>query len=169
MNRKRAAALLDLSLARNENALTSLTADIGRFLANLKYQDVPVEILPTVRNAFTDTVAVMMVGVDQPVADIVRKTLVEPSGAAEARACLSSRLVSAPGAALLGGAIAHCLDYDDQSLSAHPSAVLVPAILAEGEVLGSTGEEMVTAYVAGYEVLSELWRRDRHFHAKGWH
>ncbi len=149
--------------------MTSLTADIGRFVADLKFQDVPAEILPIVRNAFTDTVAVIMVGIDEPVADIVRMTLVEPSGVAEARACLSTHVVSAPGAALLGGAIAHCLDYDDQSLSAHPSSMLVPAILAEGEALGSTGEELVTAYVAGYEVLSELWRRDRNLHSKGWH
>lgn len=149
--------------------MSSLTADIGQFLANVKFQDLPPEVLPMVRDAFTDTVAVVMVGIDQPVTEIVRQTLVEPSGIGESRACLSDRLVSAPSAALLAGAIAHSLDYDDQSMSGHPSAVLVPAILAEAEVLGSTGEEMVTAYVAGYEVWCELWRRDRQYHAKGWH
>jgi 2-methylcitrate dehydratase PrpD len=149
--------------------VSSLTADIGQFLANVKYEDLPHEVLPMVRDAFTDTVAVVMVGLDQPVTEIVRQTLVEPSGTPEARACVSDRLVSAPGAALLAGAIAHSLDYDDQSMSGHPSAVLVPAILAEAEVLGSTGKEMATAYVAGYEVWCELWRRDRNYHAKGWH
>ena len=147
----------------------SLTADVGRFLAEVTYQDLPPEVLPMVRDAFTDTVGVIMVGVDEPVTNIVRKTLVEPSAAAEARACLSSHRVSATGAALLAGAIAHSLDYDDQSMSGHPSAVLVPAILAEAEALGSDGQEMVTAYVAGYEVWCELWRRDRSYHAKGWH
>jgi 2-methylcitrate dehydratase PrpD len=149
--------------------MEALTAKAGRFLADITYEDLPSEVLPMVRNAFTDTVAVIMVGVDQPVADIVRKTLVEPAGSAEARACLSSRRVSAPDAALLAGAITHSLDYDDQSMSGHPSAVLVPAILAEAEVLGSTGQEMVTAFVAGYEVWCELWRRDRDYHSKGWH
>ncbi|UKA55180.1 MmgE/PrpD family protein [Arthrobacter sp. FW305-BF8] len=149
--------------------MSSLTADVGQFLANVKYEDLPPEVLPMVRDAFTDTVAVVMVGLDQPVAEIVRRTLVEPSGIAEARACLSDRRVSAPDAALLAGAIAHSLDYDDQSMSGHPSAVLVPAILAEAEVLGSTGKDMTTAYVAGYEVWCELWRRDRNYHAKGWH
>jgi 2-methylcitrate dehydratase PrpD len=147
----------------------SLTAEAGRFLAELRYEDLPPEVLPMVRDAFTDTVAVIMVGIDQPVTDIVRKTLVLPAGAAEARACLSPEKVDAPNAALLGGAIAHSLDYDDQSMSGHPSAVLVPAILAEAEVLGSTGQEMVTAFVAGYEVWCELWRRDREYHSKGWH
>ncbi|MYW96133.1 MmgE/PrpD family protein [Amycolatopsis rubida] len=149
--------------------MESLTAEVGRFLADIKYEDLPPDVLPMVRNAFTDTAAVIMVGIDQPVTEIVRRTLVEPAGVAEARACLSGRKAGAPEAALLGGAIAHSLDYDDQSMSGHPSAVLVPAILAEAEVLGSTGAEMATAFVAGYEVWCELWRRDREYHSKGWH
>ena len=146
-----------------------LTQEIGEFLAGIKYADLPHEVLPVVRDAFTDTVGVIMVGIGEPVTEIVRKTLVEPASVPEARACLSDRRVTAPGAALLAGAIAHSLDYDDQSMSGHPSAVLVPAILAEGEALGVNGEDMVTAYVAGYEVWCELWRRDRNYHRKGWH
>ncbi|MBY8858670.1 MmgE/PrpD family protein [Nocardia sp. CA2R105] len=150
--------------------MESLTAKAGQFLAEISYDKLPPEVLPMVRNAFTDTVAVIMVGIDQPVADIVRRTLAEPAaGVREARSCLSESLIGAPEAALLAGAIAHSLDYDDQSMSGHPSAVLVPAILAEAEVLGSTGQEMVTAFVAGYEVWCELWRRDRDYHNKGWH
>ena len=147
----------------------SLTSDIGRFLSEISYEDLPPEALPLVRDSFADTVGVIMVGLDQPASEIVRKVLVEPAGSAEARACLSSRRVGAPDAALLAGAIAHSLDYDDQSMSGHPGAVLVPAILAEAEALGSTGKEMVTAWVAGYEVWCELWRRDRNYHEKGWH
>jgi 2-methylcitrate dehydratase PrpD len=46
------------------------------------------------------------------------------------------------------------------ALRGHPSTVLVPAILAEGEALGATGAQMATAYVAGYEVWAELAGRD---------
>ena len=38
-----------------------------------------------------------------------------------------------------------------------------------GEVLGSSGQEMTTAFVAGYEVWCELWRRSKHYHKAGWH
>jgi 2-methylcitrate dehydratase PrpD len=149
--------------------MPGLTTDVGEFLAGITYESLPPEVLPMVRDAFADTVAVIMVAVDEPVAAVVRTALVEPVATPESRACLSSLYVDAPNAALLAGAIAHALDFDDQSLSGHPSAVLVPAILAEGEALGSTGQEMATAFVAGYEVWSELWRRDRNYHAKGWH
>lgn len=149
--------------------MTSLTAATGRFLADIKYQHVPKEVLSPVRDAFTDTLAVIMAGIDQPIAGILRKTMVEPAGRQESRACLSSHLVAAPDAALLGGSIAHALDYGVQTMSGHPAGVLVPAILAEAEVLGSSGEEMVTAFVAGYEIWCELWRRGKNYHNAGWH
>lgn len=146
-----------------------LTAALGRFIANIKFEALPAQALSLVRTGFTDTVGVIMVGVTEPVVDIVRRTLVHPGPRREARACLSSLVVAAPDAALLGGTAAHALDYDDQSLSGHPSAVLVPALLAEGEALGSSGAELATAYVAGYEVWAELLRRDANHHRKGWH
>ncbi len=149
--------------------MSALTADLGRFLAAINYEQLPAGALALVRNGFTDTVGVIMVGIDEPVVDIVRRTLVGSEDKREARVCLSNRYVSAPDAALVGGTAAHALDYDDQSLSGHPSAVLVPAILAEDESLGSSGRDLVTAYVAGYEVWAELLRRDANYHRKGWH
>ncbi len=149
--------------------MTALTADLGEFLSNIEYGQLPSDSLPIVRNGFTDTVAVIMVGIAEPVVDIVRRTLAGSDPERGARACLSSIYVSPPDAALLGGAAAHAIDFDDQSLSGHPSAILVPAILAEGEALGSSGRDLVTAYMAGYEVWAELLRRDANYHEKGWH
>ena len=149
--------------------MAGLTAEVGRFIANIQYGQLPAEALSLVRTGFTDTVGVIMVAVTEEIVDIVRRTLIERGERREARACLSPMYVSAPDAALLGGTAAHALDYDDQSLSGHPSGVLVPAILAEGEALGSSGPDLATAYVAGYEVWAELIRRDANHHRKGWH
>ena len=80
------------------------------------------------------------------------------------------RRIPAPEAAWINGAAAHALDYDDVALRGHPSAVLVPAILAEAESLKATGAQMATAYAAGYEVWADLQRRDPdQHHEKGWH
>jgi 2-methylcitrate dehydratase PrpD len=149
--------------------MTALTADLGKFLANIQFDHLPTDALPLVRDGFTDTIGVIMVGIDEPVVDIARHTLIQPGAWSEARACLSSTYVWGPDAALIGGIAAHALDYDDQSLSGHPSAVMVPALLAEGETLGSSGREVATAYVAGYEVWAELIRRSSNYHRKGWH
>ena len=77
---------------------------------------------------------------------------------------------AAPPSALVYGVAAHALDYDDTALSGHPSAILVPAILAEANVTGADGRAMITAYAAGYEVWADPIRRDQNqHHRKGWH
>ena len=71
---------------------------------------------------------------------------------------------------MINGIAAHVLDYDDVGLDGHPSAVLVPAILAQGEASGSSGAEMLTAYMAGFEVWAEILAREpTPLHRKGWH
>jgi 2-methylcitrate dehydratase PrpD len=61
-------------------------------------------------------------------------------------------------AALLNGALGHSLDFDDTHAdsSLHPSAPVVPAAFAVGEMTGASGRDVLTAIVAGYEVCCRL-------------
>ena len=62
------------------------------------------------------------------------------------------------------------MDFDDVALRGHPSVVLVSAILPLAQELGSSGIEMMDAYIAGYETWAELvFREDDMHHMKGWH
>lgn len=147
----------------------ALTADLGTFLEQIRFESVPPEARVLARDAFTDTIGVIMAGIGEPVVKIVHEEVSVGPRPSEARACLSSLTMSAPDAALLSGTAGHALDYDDQALTGHPSTILVPAILAEGEKLKSSGRDLITAYVAGYEVWAELVRRANNYHSKGWH
>lgn len=148
---------------------SGLTTALGQFIASMNFEKLPASALPIIRAAFSDTIAVSMIGVTEPVVGVVSRTLVSPGSKQEARICLSRTRTIAFDAALVGGTAAHAIDYDDQAISGHPSAVLVPAVLAEGETLNSTGKDLVTAYATGYEVWAELLRRDSRYHRKGWH
>ncbi len=59
------------------------------------------------------------------------------------------------GAAFLNGALGHSLDFDDThaASSLHPGAPVIPAALAAGEMAGASGEDVLAAIVAGYEVV----------------
>jgi 2-methylcitrate dehydratase PrpD len=153
--------------------MVSLTRAIGEFIATLRFTDVPGEAMRIVCNGFTDVAACIILGRDMPVVDAVKQvSSVVPSGG-EARVCFSAQGAHATDAALINGTAAHAYDYDDIGIGAHPahpSAVLVPAILAEAEALRRGGPETIAAYVAGYEVWGELARRDADpHHVKGWH
>ena len=84
--------------------------------------------------AILDTIGVALAGAAEPAARIVQQTV----GRDRRRRLLGlgTRPREATGAALANGTAAHALDYDDMCFVslAHPSAPLVPAILAAAEL-----------------------------------
>lgn len=61
-------------------------------------------------------------------------------------------------AALLNGAFAHSLDFDDTNMAGvvHPGATVISAALAEGEQTGADGRKFLTALAVGYEVVNRV-------------
>ncbi len=148
-----------------------LTAELGRFVSALAFEDVPAEAVATARHGFTDCVGVMLAGAREPVTAAVERTLLADAPAGKSSLYFTDVRTAAPTAAMINGTAAHALDYDDVALKgSHPSAVLVPAILAEAQTLDASGADMVRAYIAGYEVWGELIGRERgNYQRKGWH
>jgi 2-methylcitrate dehydratase PrpD len=148
----------------------ALTRCIGRFIADLTIDQLPAPAVAIVTTGFTDCLACGLAGWDEPVVRIARDTLPTLAYDGEAALLADTQRATALNAALVNAVACHVLDYDDLALLGHPSAVLVPAILAEGEAVGATGREAIGAYLAGYEVWSDLIGRERHLHhTKGWH
>ena len=149
--------------------MTSLTDSIAHFVS--VGTEVPAEAARIVRTGFIDTVATMIAGRDEPVVGIVRQFVAaRRSTAREARVLFGAEMAAAADAALINATAGHALDYDDVALGGHPSTVMVPALMAEGEHLGSSGADVVRAYLVGYEVWAELLSREPDaYHLKGWH
>ena len=147
----------------------TLTQDLGHFAAGVFFEKLPPGAADVARTGFIDCIATMIAGAGDPAPQLLRKALRQPGG--DATLYFSGERCPAPEAAWINGTAGHALDYDDvASLRGHPSTVLVPAILAEGEVLDASGRDMLAAYVAGYETWAELaWRDPGHHHRKGWH
>lgn len=77
-----------------------------------------------------------------------------------------------PWAALLNGAAAHALDFDDNFLPAftHATAVLIPALLSVAEAENLSGLDFLDAYIIGLELHTRIGAivNPEHFQ-KGWH
>jgi 2-methylcitrate dehydratase PrpD len=75
-------------------------------------------------------------------------------------------------AALANGTLAHALDFDDINwrLHGHPSAALLPAVLALAETTGASGRDALLAYALGFEVECKVGRAVglKHYE-RGWH
>jgi 2-methylcitrate dehydratase PrpD len=150
--------------------MTGLTKQLGSFVTKLRLEDIPSDALETAKTGFTDCFAVMIAGQREGVSELVDREMAGSDHVDQASIIPSGAKRNVEDAALINGVSAHVLDYDDVTLDGHPSAVLVPAILAQAEASGRSGAEMLLAYVAGYEVWAELLVREpTPLHQKGWH
>ena len=122
--------------------------------------------------AYFDTIGVMLAGTLEPCARAVRDAARAEGGEPRCRIIGTSDVTSASWAALANGTAAHALDYDDMCFVslAHPSAPLVAAALAAGELARSSGRELLDAWVVGFEIEGVLGRamNPRHY-TQGWH
>lgn len=150
--------------------MLDITRQTANFVASLDPADLPDRCREAARIGIIDCVGVMIAGASEQPVRIVSAMVsasTQNDGAPEIPA---GRNLAAPDAALVNGVAAHVLDYDDVALAGHPSAVLVPAILAEGWSLDSSGIDALAAYVAGYELWAQLAALEPgHFHERGFH
>src|SRR3954466_10025393 len=121
--------------------------------------------------AFLDTVGVTLAGAAEPAARIVQR-VVEQDGTGPGRVLGTALRASAANAALASGTAAHALDYDDMCFVslAHPSAPLVAAALAAGELAGASGPARLAAYAGGFQARGRggAAMNPRHYQ-QGWH
>jgi 2-methylcitrate dehydratase PrpD len=148
----------------------NVTERLARFLAET--ESAPDEALEAARRAVLDTLGVAIAGSREESARIAAALAVERGGREEATLLGRDERLPAPAAAFVNGVAGHALDFDDVSapMRGHPSVVLLPAVLALGEASGSSGRDLLTAFVLGFEVQAKLGRAigERHYE-RGWH
>jgi aconitate decarboxylase len=147
-----------------------LTRGLAEWVAEPPFLQVPEDVQPLLRTAFVDTVACMFSGEHEAVTQMAL-TLVQNRGSLpQVRLVTGQARLSVSDAAFVSAVSAHALDYDDMALNGHPSVVLVPALLATGEHLGTSDALLLKSYLVGYEVWAELVGREPDsLHTKGWH
>ena len=118
-----------------------------------------------------DTLGCLLGGSDAPGIDIMRRHVLRTGGSAEASVLLAGRRVPAQAAALINGAMAHALDFDDTHDLAgaiHPGAPVLAASLAATEARGGVpGAEFVLAVALGLDVACRVALASRQ--DRGWH
>jgi hypothetical protein len=125
-------------------------------------------VMRAAKHGLIDTLGVALRGTSEPV---VRNTLaaVQPWGSGPARVIGHAAALPAPHAALVNGAAAHALDFDDNfdPAKAHASAVLIPTILAVADEVGASGADLIDAYAAPQPSARSV-RRQRRRGSCGW-
>lgn len=158
---------------RNELLALGATEALAEFAVTVDVGSGPAELRIRALRSVVDVVGVALAAKFEEVCRITSDVLLPKEISGESSIWLDGRRATADLAAMLNATAAHALDYDDaaETTHSHPSAVIVPALLAVAEVIGSTGREVLDAFVVGYEVQTAIARGmdlEGHFR-RGWH
>ena len=138
------------------------TADLTRVLAGmasaLAFDELSAPVRELARQCVLDYLGVALAGAQDPLVRILLNETAEAGGSPQASIIGHSERLPALSAALVNGAAAHALDYDDVNMAmpGHPSVAILPGLLAVAELKGSSGPEFITAFVAGYETACRI-------------
>ena len=155
--------------------MTSPTAELAAFAAGLRFPDIPAPVIRKTEELLVDWFSSTVAGYGaRPVESITRFALAmgPQTGASEV---IIKRTSSSPYlAAMANAAASHMAEQDDVHNGSvfHPGTVVFPAALAVAQAIGASGQQLLTAAVAGYEVgirVGEFLGRSHYkvFHTTG--
>ncbi|MEP6811985.1 MAG: MmgE/PrpD family protein [Actinomycetota bacterium] len=148
------------------------TRRLARFALELRHDEIPAEVVRAAKLHLLDALGCGLAASSLGVAVEGRALALADGGRAEASAIGADLLLPAAAAAFANGMLCHGLDFDDTHADSvcHVSTVVVPAALAAGEAAGASGKEILSAVVAGNEVVARLgMAASGAFHARGFH
>lgn len=153
---------------------TGLTAAIIR-RSRAAAADIPPATLEMAGLCVLDWFGLALSGANEPATRLTRDVAAAEGAIPAASVMRAGRGFSARQAALINGVAGHALDYDDVNLAmrVHPTAVILPGLLALAEAEGLSGHAVIKSFVAGYEAagmigaLISASHYARGFHATG--
>jgi len=148
------------------------TEKLAQFVLETSYPSFPKPVVHQAKRCFLDLMGVALGGSDQPLSRILIKTAKEFDGKPQATVLGKGLKTNVMNAALINGAMAHALDYDDTHVGAmmHPSAPVIPAVLAVAEWKRLSGKAALEAFILGFEVETRIGIGMGYKHYdRGWH
>ncbi len=139
--------------------MDDITGTLAGFCADLAYEALPGEVAERAKLLMLDTVGIIVRARHDAESTPPMVCAVERMGLGGTCTVFGdSARYAPPAAALLNGALAHSLDFDDTHAagSIHSSAPIFPAAYAAAEMTGASGRDLIAAVVAGYEVQIRL-------------
>lgn len=148
------------------------TERLAQFALDLSLSNIPEIVRDTARLRILDTIGVALAGSQQECARIANKTDREVGGAGPTTIVGMKRKTSCLQAAFINGISSHALEFDDitSSVITHTSATVVPSVLALAENVDASGEDVLGAYIVGFEIATRIgWGLQHNLLPRGWH
>ena len=144
-----------------------LAVQLGEFVARLRFEDLPPDVVDKGKALINHSVTVGLACVNAPRVRSARAAVNAHEGLGKrqvgrgqgATLWVDGNRVTRVGAVFANGvAIAVNNQCDSYHMLTHPGVLIIPAGIATAEGEGSSGQELLTAIIAGYEVQCRVAR-----------
>ncbi|MBX5193561.1 MmgE/PrpD family protein [Rhizobium sp. NZLR3b] len=140
----------------------------GAYAATVDYDRLDEGARWAAKKSILDTLGVILAASGmEPAVRAVAEIVAESGGRPDCTVLGFGGKAPALMAAMANGALAHCLDYDDQTpWGQHTASSIVPAVFAVAERRGGvTGKDLIAAVAAGQDIFARLrcnvgWNKD---------
>ena len=151
--------------------MSEVTRTLARYLVGSRFTDIPQAVKHEAARALLNWAGCAIGSSHHETVECALAALADFSGPPQAGLLGRRERMDILHAALLNGISSHVLDFDDTHARAvHPSAPVLPAILALAEWRRLSGEELVHAFVLGVEAECRVGLAvfPEHYE-RGWH
>lgn len=145
---------------------------LAEFVCELKHDDIPKTVRTRALHHMLDAAGIALASTRYEFAHKTLAGLQAVGGQGSVPVLGMPATLPLRDAAIMNGFLCHGLDYDDTHVAAivHPTASVFPAVLSAAAHVGATGEELVTAFVAGVETAARVGMVAKsQFHQVGFH
>ncbi|HSU39273.1 MAG TPA: MmgE/PrpD family protein, partial [Polyangiaceae bacterium] len=130
----------------------SATRTLSEFLVASRYEDIPANVRHEASRAFLNALGCAIGSARHETVEAALAAVAPFAGSAQATIFGRNERLDALNAALVNGISTHVLDFDDTHQRAvHPTAPVLPALLAYAEWKKTSGRDLVHAFVLGVE------------------
>ena len=131
---------------------------LARFVAETQWEDIPQSVQAHAKLVLLDTLGVILAGAERPEMRQLRDRLVATAGAGATVFARGWAKHDPRTAALLNGIAGRSIELCEglRFVSGQAAMQTLPGAVAVGEHLGSSGRELLAAFVLGYEVAGRL-------------
>jgi len=137
----------------------SVTEQVADWIVKADEADLPHAGVERVRDLVLDSIGNQFAGMAAPTGQRLAQWVRVQGGAERCTVTGQDFKTTAAYATLLNGATSHALENDDiATFSSHPNSPLTAASLALGEQLGSSGREVVLAWMIGWEITAQTMK-----------
>jgi 2-methylcitrate dehydratase PrpD len=138
--------------------MQGLTETVARFIEGAALQHMPAAAPEKAKKVIADTFAVIVAGAGSELAAPLLQYLKVAGEAGNTPLLGTGIRTSREAAALVNGTFGHALDFDDvlSMMPAHPSAVILSALLSAADGARLNGHTLLEAYVTGIEVGAKI-------------